>query len=470
MGRVNVTNIEYIYNIFEILFYFYLIIYTTFILVGNFVAIYNLFRNRQKKILENQMNHKYYFPVSIIVPAYNESQTILSTIDSLLKQNYENFEILVIDDGSSDDTAQKVIDTYMMERQHQPVRLQVKSEDINEVYQAKIDRRTIKLIRKNNGKSKADAVNAGINVSQYPYFVCMDADEILQADALKNSSRKLFEHDNVIAVGGILNISNGVEFENAWPVETKLPKNFVTAMQSLEYTRSFMGSRVFNDSFNGNLNVSGGYGLFQKQAVINVGGYDSKSVGEDMDLVMRLHKYYLSKKQSYKISYASDAVCWTQAPFSLKDLANQRSRWHRGLIQCMWNHRIFFLNPKYGRLSLVSFMYYFFYELLAPFIELLGLCLIVLGILTGILNWQFVLTITMVYSIFSILQTLIFFAGRYLIQNYTYYKRDSLQALIISISDLFFFRPFLLFVRLYATFTYKKYLHSWNKITREAFD
>lgn len=295
----------------------------------------------------------------------------------------------------------------------------------------------------------------------------MDADEILQADALKNSSRLFFEHDDVIAVGGLLNISNGVTFDKAMPVETKLPKNLVAATQTLEYTRAFMGPRVFNDTFNGNLNISGGYGLFQKQAVINVGGYDSNNVGEDMDLAMRLHKFYRSNNIPYSMKFASDAVCWTQAPFTLRDLANQRSRWHRGLIQNMWAHRQIFLNPKFGRLSLVSFMQLFFYELLAPVIELLGFIIIIGTAILGILNWGFAVIITLLYSIFSILQTVVFFSGRYLIQNYKYYRGDMFRVLFINLYDLVIIRPFLLLVRLYAMVTYKTHLHKWTHITRE---
>lgn len=185
----------------------------------------------------------------------------------------------------------------------------------------KIGRISIKLIRKENGGNKADSVNAGINVSEYPYIVSMDADEILQADALKHASRPLFEDATTVAVGGLLGVSNDVVFKHAYPVETKISKSLVAAMQSLEYSRAFMGSRIFSDVFNGNLNVSGGFGLFKKEALIRVNGYDVNSMAEDMDLALRLHRYYVENKIPYNNRYVANAICWTQAPFTLKDLA-----------------------------------------------------------------------------------------------------------------------------------------------------
>ncbi|MGO4940756.1 glycosyltransferase family 2 protein [Fundicoccus sp. Sow4_D5] len=227
-------------------------------MIGNASAVVNLFKARRRKLLDNILKHPYYFPVSIIVPAFNESFTILGTVDHLLHLDYEIYEIIIVDDGSTDDTATKIIDTYHMEKQEGPLRVQVPSKPIQEIYTSQFQKHRITLVRKENGRSKADAVNAGINVATYPYFITMDADEILQTDALKNSARLVLEDENVVAVGGLLNISNGVTFKNARAVDTPLTRNPVAAMQSLEYTRAFMGSRVFNDSFNGNLNVSGG--------------------------------------------------------------------------------------------------------------------------------------------------------------------------------------------------------------------
>ena len=317
------------------------------------------------------------------------------------------------------------------------------------------------------GGNKADSVNAGINVSEYPYIVSMDADEILQADALKHAIRPFFEDATTVAVGGLLGISNDVVFKHAYPVETKISKSLVAAMQSLEYSRAFMGSRIFSGAFNGNLNVSGGFGLFKKEALIRVNSYDVNSVAEDMDLALRLHRYYVENKIPYNNRYVANAICWTQAPFTLKDLAKQRSRWHRGLIQSMWQHRTIMLNPKYGLLGTVSYLFYFLYELMAPFIELLGIIIISLSFMLGILNVSSAIALALLYFLFCVFQTMVFYVGRYFIQDYQFFRWDTLKAFGITILDSIFYRPYLLFVRLYAAITYSTHLHSWHKIERE---
>ena len=453
----------------SILFAIYMFGYATYIILGGTVAIWNLYRNRLRERMENKLDHDFYFPVSILVPAFNEEKTIISTINNLLDLDYKIFEIIVIDDGSTDNTAQQVIKTYNLQKNDRPIRLQVPCKEIKEVYSGDIGNRFIVMIRKQNGGCKADAINAGINISQYPYFVAMDADEILQSDALKYSAKFFLESDDVIAVGGLIRIANGVKFEHAMPVDMRINRSHVVSMQTLEYYRSFMASRVFQDTFNGNLNISGGYGLFKKQSVILVGGYDTDSVGEDMDLVLALHDYYRSHKIPYSMKYSSDAICWTQAPFTIKDLQKQRVRWQRGLIQCMWKHKVLFLNPKYGIVSLLSFTYYFLYELIAPFMELTGFIVILAAVITGCLNIQFAILITLLYLGFSMLQTILFYVSKCFLRGDRYYKGDFWWCVYMCFEDIIYFRPILFFVRLSAFIGYKKNLHSWHKLEREEF-
>lgn len=451
----------------SVFFAIYMFGYATYIMLGSIISIWNLYRNRLRERMHNELNHDFYFPVSILVPAFNEERTIISTINNLLDLDYKIFEIVVIDDGSTDNTAKLVIETYNLQKNEMPIHIQVPCKRITEVYSGDIGDRSIVMIRKHNGGCKADAINAGINITKYPYFVTMDADEILQADALKYSARLFLENDNVIAVGGLIRIANGVKFEHAKPVEMRMSRNSIVSMQILEYNRSFMASRVFQDTFNGNLNISGGYGLFNKKAAILVGGYDPDAVGEDMDLVLKLHIYYRSHNLPYSIKYSSDAVCWTQAPFTLTDLWKQRARWQRGLIQCMWKHKVLLLNPKYGLVSLVSFMYYFLYELLAPFFELLGAVVILSAFAVGSLDLRFAGIITLLYTGFSILQTLLFYISKYFLRGDKYYKGDFIWCILMCLADIVFFRPILFVVRISSFLDYKKKLHSWSPIERE---
>lgn len=231
-----------------------------------------------------------------------------------------------------------------------------------------------------------------------------------------------------------------------------------------------MGPRIFSDMFNGNLNISGGFGLFKKEAVEEIGGYDGQSVGEDMDLVLRLHKAYLSTGRPYKMRYSPYAVCWTQAPMTLKDLGRQRARWHRGLIQSMWAHREFFLNFRYGAVSLISFMYYFLYEFLSPLIEVLGFFIIILALLTQSLNFPVVAALTATYITFNILSNLTLYVSNFLLGEFDQRIGNSWKVVWISLMEALFFKPYLFLVRVYATLTYRSRLHSWSKIERESFE
>ena len=262
---------DFILVVIGVFFALYMFGYVIYITLGVVTSIWGLRKSRLKERMESELDHDFYFPISILLPAYNEEKTILTTVNYLIEMNYKLFEIVVIDDGSSDNTAHFIIDNYNLKQDHKPIRLQVNSKEILEVYSGEYNNIPIVLVRKKNGGNKADAVNAGINVSRYPYFVSMDADEILQGNALKYAARLFLEDDKVIAVGGQIRIANGQKFEKAMPVNMRMNKHFLVSMQTLEYIRSFIASRMFHDIFNSNLNISGGFGLFKKDSVIAIG-------------------------------------------------------------------------------------------------------------------------------------------------------------------------------------------------------
>lgn len=267
----------------------YMIGYSTFLFVSVLVGSSELYKLRRRKRLKNIFRNDYYVPISIIVPAYNESVTAVQTVESLLELDYRSYEIIVVDDGSRDDTAKSIIDAFSMHRVSRPIRRLVKCRPEEFVYETQKTRVPLTVIRKKNG-GKADALNMGINAARYPYFICMDADSVLQYDSLKNISRPVLEREDTVAVGGLIRISNGVELENGRVKKYRLPGNLIACMQVLEYDRSFLASRIMFDKFNGSLIISGAFGLFKKDAVIAAGGYDSSTVGEDMELVVRLHE------------------------------------------------------------------------------------------------------------------------------------------------------------------------------------
>lgn len=446
----------------EIFFVIYLIGYSTFLFVSVLSGGNELFENIKKKKLRNEIHHDYYVPISIVVPAYNEDITIVDTIKSLLSLDYKLYEIIIVNDGSSDDTVQTLIHAFKLKEIHRPLRKELKCKDHHAVYENGIGSIIpITLIDKENG-GKADSINMGINVSKYPYFVCMDADSILQSDSLKKIAVSVLENQDVIAVGSMIRISNDSVFKNGKLKELRLPKKLVPALQVLEYERSFLASRIFLDKFNANLIISGAFGLFKKDAVVNVGGYDVGSMGEDMELIVKLHSYYRSNKLPYKIKYAYEAVCWTQVPERLQDLLKQRKRWHIGLFQSLSKHK--------NLVRSGSYLYYLFYELLSPFIELSGLFITVLATAFGLLNVEYMIVFFLVYAVFGASLTVISFLTRNFLSETRVKTKDILKVLLLSIPENIGYRFVMAWTRIFAILFYRGKKTKWGAIKRVSID
>lgn len=462
--------LEWIYRIFtvdtvklmlyysEIFFVVYLLGYSTFLFVSVLVGGNQLFEDVKKRKLRNEIRHEYFVPISIIVPAYNEEVTIEDTIRSLLNLDYKIYEIIVVNDGSKDETGVLVAKTFDLKQVYRPIRKQVKCKDQITVFEGKGGKGVpITLINKNNG-GKADSINMGINASRYPYFVCMDADSILQRDSLQKIAAPVLENQNVVAVGSMIRISNDSVFENGELVEMRLPKKLTPAFQVLEYERSFLASRIFMDKFNGNLIISGAFGLFKKDAVINVGGYQVGSMGEDMELIVKLHSYYRSNDLPYLIKYAYEAVCWTQAPERFRDLLKQRKRWHIGLLQSMMSHKTMITKPSY--------IYYLLYELLSPFIELFGMGITVLAYLFGLLNLKYMLILFLVYGSFGAMLTVIAFLTRNFLSDTKISFGDVVKAFLICIPENILIRFVMAWTRILAILFYRGNKTNWGQIKR----
>ncbi|WP_051188475.1 glycosyltransferase family 2 protein [Proteocatella sphenisci] len=461
---------DFLYNIFtiemvkiilyytEIFFVIYLLGYSTFLFISVVSGGNELFENIKKKELRNEIKHEYYVPISIIVPAYNEEITIVETIKSLINLNYKIYEIIIVNDGSTDHTLDTVIENFNLKLINQPIRKQLDCEDDVAVYEnTKENKIPVTLINKVNG-GKADAINMGINASKYPYFVCMDADSILQEDSLTKIAVSVLENQDVIAVGSMIRISNDSIFEKGKLVKLRLPKKLISALQVLEYERSFLASRIFLDKFNANLIISGAFGLFEKKAVINVGGYQVGSMGEDMELIVKLHSYYKSNKLPYKIKYAYEAVCWTQVPERLRDLLKQRKRWHIGLFQSLTQHKNLFTTGSY--------LYYLIYELLSPFIELGGLFVTLLAAVFGLLNVKYMIGFFLVYALFGSALTVISFLTRNFLSDTKIEFWDVLKVVILCVPENILFRFIMAWTRMLALLFYRGKKTNWGDIKR----
>ncbi len=439
----------------------YLWIYTIYLLICCLGGMFGAGRRRRMEELHNVVDHEYYYPISILVPAYNEGETIVQTVNNLLKLEFKRYEIVVIDDGSKDATKQYVLDNFPLAREtSRPIRYQVTCHPIHEIYSGRIGEVLITLISKENGGCKADAVNAGINVATYPYIINMDGDEILQKDSLRLACRALLEGGNVVAVGGNIKISNDVRFRDALPVGGGMGKNAVVNMQILEYSRGFLGARVFQDFMNANLIISGGYGLFNKAALIAVGGYDPISKGEDMEMTVKLQQYYRKNKIPFSLRFVPDSICWTQGPASLKDLKSQRLRWHCGLIQTISKYRSMILNPRYGVVGMFMFPYMIMYELLSPIFMVMGLLSAGLGILLGDVSVIRLAAAFFVYVLFGLILTAITYIDNRYCPDEKLTFVEILKVIFYGLLDAFFFRPFIALVNFTAFFKYKKITRS----------
>lgn len=248
----------------------YLIGYSTFLFLSVVVGSLELYKHRRQEMFKSILPSDYYLPISIIVPAYNEEVTVADTVRSLLTLEYRAYEIIVVDDGSKDRTSEVLAETFDMHLVHRPIRRQINCQREEYVYETRAQKVPVTLIRKKNG-GKADALNMGINAANFPYFICMDADSVLQYDSLRRIAQPILENGNVVAVGGIVRISNDVELENGRVKRYRLPRSILAFMQVLEYDRSFLASRILFDRFNGSLIISGAFGLFKKDTVSRQG-------------------------------------------------------------------------------------------------------------------------------------------------------------------------------------------------------
>ncbi len=342
-----------------------------------------------------------YLPsIALIAPAYNEAKVVIESVRSLISVNYFKVDIVIVNDGSKDDTLQILIDGFDLKKIDREPYSKIETKPVRGVYKStKKAYSQITVIDKENGR-KADAINVGINYSWADYYAVIDLDCILEPYALLRLVEPILKAKDkkVVAVGGVIGATNDSLIKHGKLENTKAPKKLLPRIQIIEYIRAFILGRPAWNSINGLLIISGALGIFERSTLIAVGGYDHDSIGEDMDLVMKMHKYCLENKISYKIEYVPFPLCWTEVPDSNKVLGSQRNRWMRGTIECMLKYRKMMFNPKYGTIGLISYPYWFFAELMAPIIEAIGIISIIACVFFGIINLKFaVLLFTTVY-------------------------------------------------------------------------
>ena len=321
-------------------------------------------------------------PVSIVVPAYNESAGIIEAIRSMTMVSYPRFEIVVANDGSTDDTLAKLIDAFEMIPVPFSARANLETAPVRGMYKSTLPIHLTVIDKENGGR--ADALNAAVNGATYPYIMATDADVLIDGDALVHAMRLVAaDRARTIGVGGNVRPINGCRIRFGHVVEATVPDTFVERYQLLEYVRSFVASRPLWSALNCLPLVSGAFGIFSREVVVEVGGYTPGHFGEDMDLTMRVHRHHRDRKIPYRIVYSPAAVVWTEVPPTRQVLRRQRIRWHRGLMTAVHDFRSSFLNPRHGPVGMLSWPAMVLFEYLAPVVEALGWVIVPLAVAMG---------------------------------------------------------------------------------------
>jgi cellulose synthase/poly-beta-1,6-N-acetylglucosamine synthase-like glycosyltransferase len=325
--------------------------------------------------------------ISILAPAFNEEATIEASLKALLALQYPKLEVIVISDGSKDRTVQVLIEGFALVPVKTIYERRINTQPVRNLYRSSTYPALVVVDKENGGK--ADALNVGLSFARGDLVCAMDADTLIEADGLQRMVRPFLHATDVVATGGTIRVVNGSEVKFGRVVRARVPTNWLAGIQVVEYLRAFLFGRLGWNRLGGNIIISGAFGLFRRDSVMDAGGYLHDTVGEDMELVLRLKRLSYEHGGPGRIAFVPDPVAWTEVPESLRNLGRQRDRWHRGLADVLWRHRAMLFNPRYGVTGLVVFPYYAFIELLAPVIEAAGLITLALGLIFRIVDWNF---------------------------------------------------------------------------------
>jgi cellulose synthase/poly-beta-1,6-N-acetylglucosamine synthase-like glycosyltransferase len=384
-------------------------------------------------------------PVSILVPAYNEAANCLPALRSLLDLEYPDYEILFVNDGSSDDTLARINAEYALEPAARSRTSALGRGRVRGIYRSTSQSRLWVIDKENGGKS--DALNTGLDHCHAPLFCALDADTALERDALLRLCRSFLEHGDTVAAGGIVRVANGSSFRSGRISEVRLPDSIIAQFQVVEYLRAFLAGRMGWSATDVLLIVSGAFGMFRREVVVAAGGYSSRTVGEDMELIVRLHRHLREAGRPYRISFVPDPVAWTEVPESLRVLGRQRDRWQRGLMQSLAAHRVMFMNPRYGRIGTIAYPYFWFMEGFGPVIEFLGYIAFAVAILFGWAAPEFVVAFLLL-AVFSGIALSLAAVGLEELSFRRYTRpRDFGRLILLAVLENFGYRQYLAFAR-----------------------
>ena len=406
-------------------------------------------------------------PITLIAPAHNEESSIRVAVRNLLELDYPELEIIVVNDGSADRTLEEMRDEFRLRQVRSVYVAEMKSAPLRGLYRSEVDRRLL-VIDKEPGGSKADAVNAGLNATTSPYVCVVDADSVLERDALLRIMLPILaDPRRVVAVGGIIRVLNGSELANGNLRRVRLPRKSIEVIQVIEYLRAFLIGREAWGQGNMLMIISGAFGVFRADLVRAVGGYRAKAIGEDFDLVARLHRHLREKRADYHIHFVPDPMCWTEVPSDLKSLGRQRARWQKGLLDVLLLTRGMLFRPRYGRIGFFALPYLWLFEFAAPVVEILGILTIVLAAILGVLSRAFFLQ----FLLFGYAFATVISIGSVLQEEITYKRYNDWQDVVRLVSYCFLehfpYRQMHMFWRLQGIWQYLRGDTSWAPLKRK---
>lgn len=411
-------------------------------------------------------------PITLVAPAYNEEATCVEATRSLLTLRYPEYEVMVVNDGSKDNTLKKLIETFDMALASRSPTSSLPTAKIRGIYHSR-RHHNLWVIDKENG-GKADTLNAGINFCRTPLFCGMDADSLLERDALIRIVRPFLEDARTVAAGGIIRIVNGCTVHAGMVTEVRMPDNYLARIQVLEYLRAYLAGRMGWDVINATLVISGAFGLFRRSTVVDAGGYATSrtsfsTVGEDMELVVKLHRHCRERKIPYRVTFVPDPVAWTECPETLRVLGRQRDRWQRGLIEVMVYHIKMLFNPRYGVIGLLAFPYFFFLEMLGPFVEFFGLISFAGSVVSGHVSAAYIAALMMVSFVMGIALSLAAVGLEEL--SFRRYPRvsDLFRLFLLCFSESFGYRQIHSYWRVRGSFSALRRKKGWGKMDRKGF-
>jgi poly-beta-1,6-N-acetyl-D-glucosamine synthase len=465
----------YFVQLSELLIFFYAVMIFTAYIVTSFLSNNAVMQYKEltdKLDFDGLLSSPIAPSISIVAPAYNETLSIVDNIRSLLSMRYANFTLIVVNDGSKDDTLQRSIDAYDLEMIDYEYDMKIDTKPVRGVYKSRNPAfGKLVFVDKVNG-GKADAINVGVNISDADYFACIDVDCILEPDAFLKLVRPIMmeSEKRVVAVGGIVWLTNDSIIESGKLIKINAPKSYIARIQVVEYIRAFLLGRTAWTNANGLILISGAMGLFERKLALEIGGYNHKTVGEDFELVLRMHRVMRERKEPYQVAYAPEPLCWTEAPSSFNILSKQRNRWTRGSIDTLKLHKKMFFNPKYGLVGMLSYPYWFFAEWMAPLLEFLGITFFLIITILGLVNWSFFILLSIFVYAFSV-----FFSTYALFtQELSYFKyeskKDIWKLFWTILLEPFYYHPRIVWWAVKGNYDFfVKKSHGWGEMVRTGF-